>query len=385
MKTSSYPLPPPVRLAALGLIIALVPATSIHAEDDVVATAKAFVQRAAGRADQWTGPTTGPKAQPGKTVIYVSSDLRNGGVKGVADGMMEAAKAIGWNFRVVDGRGEVQGRGQALGQAIALKPQGIVLGGFDAKEQQTLVDQANAQGIVAVGWHAGTAPGPIETPKVFVNVTTPAEETAQAAAYLAIASSDGKAGVVIFTDSAFTIALAKSNAMADAIKRCKSCQLLETRVQSLGAATKDMPQVTASLLQRYAKKWTCSLAINDLYYDGMLPALTAAGIKPAGQLFNISAGDGSASAYQRIRSNQYQYATIPEPLNLQGWQLIDELNRAFSGEKPSGYSAPVHIVTHENVAFDGGKNSVFDPDNGYRDQYKKIWGGTSRVTSTASR
>jgi ribose transport system substrate-binding protein len=363
-----------VQVAALGFTVATLAAVSARADEDIVATAKTFVQRAAGRADTWSGPTTGPKAQAGKTVIFAASDLRNGGVKGVADGMTEAAKAIGWNFRVIDGRGEVQGRGEALGQAIALKPQGIVLGGFDAKEQETLVDQANSLGITVVGWHAGTAPGPIEKPKLFVNVTTPAEETSKAAAYLAIANSDGKAGVVIFTDSAFTIALAKSNAMADTLKQCRTCTLLETRVQSLGSATKDMPQVTASLLQRYGSKWTYSLGINDLYFDGMVPTLTAAGIKPTGQLINISAGDGSTSAYQRIRSNQYQYATIPEPLNLQGWQLIDELNRAFAGEKSSGYSAPVHIVTHENVAFDGGKNSIFDPDNGYRDQYKKIWG-----------
>jgi ribose transport system substrate-binding protein len=363
-----------IRFAAFGSILLALPTVAVRAEDDVVAKAKSYVEQATARADKWNGPTTGPKAQTAKTIICVSSDSRNGGVKGVADGLAEGCKAIGWNFRVIDGRGDVEGRGQALGQAIALKPQGIVINGFDAKEQQTLAEQAVGQGIVLVGWHAGATPGPLEKPKVFVNVTTPAEETSQAAAYLAIANSDGKAGVVIFTDSAFTIALAKSNAMADLIKQCKTCQVLDTRVQSLGSATKDMPQVTASLLQRYGKKWAYSLAINDLYFDGMVPALTAAGIKPTGQLFNISAGDGSTSAYQRVRSNQYQYATIPEPLNLQGWQLVDELNRAFAGEKPSGFSSPVHIVTHENVEFDGGKSSLFDPDNGYRDQYKKIWG-----------
>lgn len=68
------------------------------------------------------------------------------------------------------------------------------------------------------------------------------------------------------------------------------------------------------------------------------------------------------------------YATIPEPVNLQDWQLVDELNRAFADEEPSGFSSPVHVVTHENVEFDGGKNSLFNPDNGYRDQYKQIWG-----------
>ena len=43
-------------------------------------------------------------------------------------------------------------------------------------------------------------------------------------------------------------------------------------------------------------------------------------------------GDGSESAYQRIRSGQYQAVTVAEPLNLQGWQLIDEMNRAVQGE-----------------------------------------------------
>jgi ABC-type sugar transport system ATPase subunit len=101
-----------------------IPNLSVRAEDDIVAKAKAYVQQATARSDKWNGPTIGPKAQPSKAIICVSSDSRNGGVKGVADGLAEAAKAIGWNFRVIDGRGEVEGRGQALGQAIALKTAG---------------------------------------------------------------------------------------------------------------------------------------------------------------------------------------------------------------------------------------------------------------------
>jgi ribose transport system substrate-binding protein len=50
------------------------------------------------------------------------------------------------------------------------------------------------------------------------------------------------------------------------------------------------------------------------------------------------------------------------------------IERAFAGEKPSGFSSAIHIVTHDNVEFDGGKNSLFDPDKGYRRQEKRIWG-----------
>ena len=93
----------------------------------------------------------------------------------------------------------------ALGQAIVQKPSAIVLGGFDATEQADLVEQANKAGITVVGWHAAGTPGPQSNPTMFTNVTTPAQDTSEAAAYLAIANSNGRAGVVIFTDSAYAM------------------------------------------------------------------------------------------------------------------------------------------------------------------------------------
>jgi ribose transport system substrate-binding protein len=40
-------------------------------------------------------------------------------------------------------------------------------------------------------------------------------------------------------------------------------------------------------------------------------------------------------------------------LNLQGWQSVDALNRAFASEERSGFSSPIQIVPDENVEFDG--------------------------------
>ena len=53
--------------------------------------------------------------------------------------------------------------------------------------------------------------------------------------------------------------------------------------------------------------------------------------------------------------------------------MIDEINRAFAGEKPSGYVPHVHLFMADNIEKDGGKENKFDPGNGYRDEYKKIW------------
>ena len=57
-----------------------------------------------------------------------------------------------------------------------------------------------------------------------------------------------------------------------------------------------------------------------------------------------------------------------------GWQLIDEANRALAGQGWSGYVAPTHLVSRENIGSNGGPNNVYDPDHGYRDVYKKMWG-----------
>ena len=45
-----------------------------------------------------------------------------------------------------------------------------------------------------------------------------------------------------------------------------------------------------------------------------------------------------------------------------------------SGDVMGGQCNRVHLVTADNIGSDGGPNNIFDPDNGYRDQYKKIWG-----------
>ncbi|VGM95946.1 Uncharacterised protein [uncultured Avibacterium sp.] len=132
-----------------------------------------------------------------------------------------------------------------------------------------------------------------------------------------------------------------------------------------------MPNLTFNLLQKYGDDLQYALAINDLYFDFMAPSLRSAN---KDRPYNISAGDGSVTAYQRIRNNDKQFATIPEPLNLHGWQIVDELNRAFANEKPSNYVTPAHLVIKDNVAFDGGSKNLYDPENGYQQAYKAIWG-----------
>ncbi len=337
--------------------------------------AKDYVATVTAPGTPWTGPTTGPAAQGKKLIVYVSSDQRNGGPQGAGDGAQDAAKVIGWDFRILDGQGSVQGRTTALNQAIALKPAGIILGNVDTSEQAPVIRRAAMLGIKLVGWHIGPTPGPVNDPPVFTNVTTDPREVAKAAALYAVVDSKGTANVIHFKDSITTISTAKTNASEEVIKGCAGCRVLETEDTPMGDLANRMASLTTSLLTKYGSQWTYAIAVNDLYFDFSAPSLQSAGVDPAsGYPRQISSGDGSVTAFQRIRQKRYQIGTVAEPLHLQGWMCIDELNRAFAGQPPSGFVPPPHLFIASNLDRDGGPNNVYEPENGYKDVYKKIWG-----------
>lgn len=150
---------------------------------------------------------------------------------------------------------------------------------------------------------------------------------------------------------------------------CSGVRLLAEENIPLADTSSRTPQEVSSLLSRFRDGWTHSAAINDVYFADAAPALRAARRKGRGTPFNIGAGDGDPSAFQRINSGQFQAATVPEPFAQQGWQILDEFNRAFSGRPASGYVAPVHIATAANSK----GATTWDPP-GYRAAYLRIWG-----------
>ncbi len=334
----------------------------------VLGEAKRAVKAAEDVNAPWTGPTSGPGAVPDKTIVYIAQTLTNPGVEGVAKGVQEAADVIGWRVRTINGQGTTAGIKAAFDEALALRPDGIVIGGFDPTSTGEQVKQADAAGIPLIGWHAVAAPGPSEKPKLFSNITTRVEDVAKISADWIIARSNGRAGVVLFTDASIPFAKRKSDLIKKKLDTCSDVKLLSYENIPIPQAGSRTIERVSSLAARFGDRWTHSAAINDLYFDHAGPALHAAGREGAGAPFNIGAGDGDPSAFRRINSREFQAATVPEPLSEQGWQIIDEFNRAFAGKPASGYVAPVHIITAANS---GGALS-WDSEN-YRKAYRRVW------------
>jgi ribose transport system substrate-binding protein len=337
-----------------------------------LAEARRVVIAAAQPAVRWNGPLTGPRALAGKRIAIVNEDLRNGGILGVNDGVVEAARVIGWDVKVLDSGGSLDGRHRMLVNALASRPDGLVIVGGDARALLPWLQPFVERGIPIVGWHAAPEAGPVSGTPVAMNVSTDPLEVARVTALAAIVQSGGHAGVVVFTDTGYALPRTKSDAMAAVIRACAGCTLLEVRDVPISRNRELMPAVTRELLARHGRRWTHSLAINDIYFDYAAPVLTQAEL-PSAAMAMLSAGDGSESAFLRIRSGTFQIGTVAEPLTLHGWQLVDELNRLLSGQPVTRFVFPVHLVTADNVNQDGGDRLLYDPDNGYRDIYRRIW------------
>ena len=227
-----------------------------------------------------------------------------------------------------------------------------------------------------VGWHSAPTPGPITAIRRCSPTSRPTRvEVAKAAAFYAVVDSDGTANVILFTDSIYAIATAKTNADGRGSRAAQGCKVLEVEDTPIGDLSNRMGQLTTSLLTKYGKTWTyASPSTISILISRRRRCSPPASIRRQAIRARSPSGDGSVPAFQRIRQKRYQIATVAEPLHLQGWMCIDELNRAFAGQPPSGFVPPPHLFIASNLDRDGGPNNVYEPENGYKDIYKKIWG-----------
>lgn len=320
----------------------------------------------------WDGPTTGPTAQSGKKIVFISQDLRNGGITVVYRGFYTATLELGWDVTIVDGTGDPAVIRAKLEEAIRAQPDAIVLGGFQSDDKLAdLVALAKRKKIVLAGWHAAEEPGP--TGDLFVNIATGSSSVVDMTVNYMIRTAPGNIGVIIFNDNRFAVANAKTKKMRELIAQCGRCKLLSVENIPISDADKEVPKIVPHLDKTWGRQWTHTLAINDRYFDVINYPLDQ--IKRP-DIRNIAAGDGSNIALGRIRDgHSQQSATVAEPPGIQGWQLADELNRAFAGKPPSGYVSKPILATTELLQ----RLGTTDVDAGipYREAYRAIWKATA--------
>jgi ribose transport system substrate-binding protein len=358
-------------LIGSSLIALTIAAVSDARADDAVGQAKAAAARYAGPQTNWEGPTSGPKPDKGKKVVFLSGDEQNDISHLYGVYMKEAGAKLGWDVTVIDGKGSPTTWLASMNQAIALKPDGIAMFA-DAASLKDPIKAGVAQGIKFVGLHAAGLPGPQPDLNLFVNIQEDPREIGKAEADWAIADSNGTARVVILSHNEYAIAEVKSMATKAEVEKCSGCKVLDYVNSPASEAAQRQPQLTTSWVQRFGMPFY-GTSVGDNDWDFAVPVLRTGGV--ATDQVKLVGADGNRSAYDRIRKgDQYQTVTVSEPIELQAYQAIDELNRAFHGAPPSGFVQPPFLVTKENIGSEGGDKNTFIPSNDYKKHYAEIWG-----------
>jgi ribose transport system substrate-binding protein len=355
-----------------SLAVSLILVGSASAQEDpalFLGKATAKVAHAMAFKNLWDGPTAGPKLAQNKFVAFVGADLSDPSEQKLANAFKEVAASIGWNVMLLDCYGVPSRQPESFVRAMALKPAAIIIAGADAKSNAKQISAAAEKKIPIIGWNAAPVQGPADG--LFTNIGTAAKDAGQLAAMIGVVESKAKAGFVVLADTSSTYMAVKSAGIIDTVKQCQTCTLLSTEQVSAGDKPEQLIQRIVGLQKQYGSRLTYVLATNDRMFDFL--ALPAASIIDTKTGF-ISAGFGSTAAYTRIRSQKGQLGTVAEPLTLQAWQMIDEINRALAGEKPSGFAVDPYVVTLQNISYHGGQNNAFEPSDGYQDAYKRIWG-----------
>ena len=319
------------------------------------------------------GPTAAPKPDAGKKVVFLSGDEQNDISHLYGVYIKEAGEKLGWEVTIIDGKGSPTSWLAGMNQAIALKPDGIAL--FADARQPAGPDQGRRGAGHQVRRPARRRPSrPAARPQSLRQHPGGSARDRQGRGRLGDRRFERHgASVVVLSHNEYAIAEVKSMATKAEIEKCPGCKVLEYVNSPASEAAQRQPQLTTSWVQRFGLPlYATSVGDND--WDFAVPVLCG----PAASIpiqVKLIAADGNRSAYDRIRKgDQYQMVTVSEPIELQAYQAIDELNRAFHGEPPSGFVQPPFLVTKDNIHSEGGDQNTFIPSNDYKKHYLEIWG-----------
>jgi len=181
-----------------------------------------------------------PRSPARAEIVVLAGDLRNAGALGVVIGIEQACEALDWGMTIFDvSRSNLstsqEGFVEGYQKAFDLHPDGLVLvsGNIEQPYHAENLARAEQLQIPVVGWHVAPAPGLLPDTPVRINVTTPSNAVAEAAAALVVpAPEEPDAGVVIFTDTSIDFARDKSDQMLAVLDGCDRCTVLSVRGHS---------------------------------------------------------------------------------------------------------------------------------------------------------
>jgi ribose transport system substrate-binding protein len=326
-------------------------------------------------------PSSGPSAAKNKFVVYVTCGLISEGCTGPGVGAAEAAKVLGWRFAVTNANLDIAGGfSTAIRQAIAEKPNAIILYGFDCDLGQPAIAAARAAHIVVEGLlvrDCGTGKNALFSFEMKYNAGAPSTNAfwgqygALQAAY-AIDAANGRAKAILVheTDSY----PAQVPGIVDMLRECSGCSVVDT-IDVTGAdyvPGSPMANAITVAMKQHPDANTILLNVDSaLTNTGVAQALRA---DPAAKNMTIIAGGGTPAGFELMKEANSPYkAGIMWDMAWQGWAAMDALNRYFQGQPQVYEGVGFRLLTAGHIT--SASPDEYQSPIDFQAAYTKIWRG----------
>jgi len=330
---------------------------------------------------QTAPPTTGPAAVPGKKVIWISCGQESTGCSAPAAAAAQAAKALGWKYSVLDGKFDENGAwASAILQAIAEKPNAIIVHGINCNLAEPAFEAAKKAGVAVIGSvgsdDCNVTGGPaLYATNVIPNATSStgdaffSEFGAQKAAYI-IDKTDAKAKVIDMFLSDSDVAV--NTGFLAMLKKCSTCSVVDEIPYTGADQTPSGPlaQDASTAIAQHANANAMTVSFDTILGpDGGVGSELAT--IPAAKKLVIVGGEGTIVGMSLLRSatspltaeNGYDNGWI-------GWATMDALNRYFAHKPqvPEGFGTQI-VDRQHNLNASGPYATSVD----YKAAYLKVW------------
>lgn len=326
-------------------------------------------------------PADSPPAAKDKSVWWISCGQAIPSCSNTAAGGEEAAKALGWDFKIADGKLNIPDYTNAIRTALAAKPDAIMISGFNCPQVQGAVQDAVAQGVRIIGpdgFDCDAVPGG----KKFYNVDMiPSEAVPSVDAYwrnrgvrtaeYIIAKSGGSAKIILNKGHDVPLHEVINEGFVDTIKKCSGCKIVDTVDFDTSGFTPEGPWIRDF---RTALVNHPDATFTFMPFDLMMSSLGGAqAVQESRTNVKIVGGSTDIDTIQLLRDGKITAITSAFDEAWVGWGAIDELNRAFNNQPsaPEGIDFKIMDADH-NLPEEVGANYVAEFD--FRSAYRKAWG-----------
>jgi ribose transport system substrate-binding protein len=321
-------------------------------------------------------PSESPPPAENKSIWAISCGQSLSSCARGTQGAVDAAKAMGWNVKVFDTKGDLGTANQGVRQAIAAKADGVFVYFVDCSYMRQGLEEAKKAGIPVVqaeGIDCNLAEE--GAPSLFTYsveyaggpLLTWLKDFGRAMTSYLIAETDAKGDILYIADNAAVGTIAVVDGYEEEIETCTECEsnIVEYSFEQMTSGLSELVQ------DELIKRPTINAV--GVAYDAILQAGVSDGVQQAertGRELLLTAGEGQDPTMELVRKGVVA-AGVGLDNEWESWSGIDALNRIFHDEDPQPSGVGIQLYDKDNnMPASGPYKAPID----FKAAYKKAWG-----------